>query len=141
MKRFLKLAIVFFVLIIPTTNLTADQTRIPNYNTARDVYVYDQIYPFGGRTLYCNSLFTNRSGLQVEHVLPASWMKERVQRSPTIVQGNVTVSKVEVTSVASTPAWVIAISDLFIGRFVCLCPSKTTRGLLKPNPSGLINDM
>ena len=54
----------------------ADQTRIKNYNTARDVFVYDQVYPSGGRTLYCDRPFTGRSGLQVEHVLPASWMKE-----------------------------------------------------------------
>lgn len=53
----------------------ADQTVIPNYDTARDTYFYDQLYPHGGWTLYCGARFEDRTGLNVEHVYAASWMK------------------------------------------------------------------
>lgn len=61
---------------LTTLSVFADQTRIPDYRTARDVYIYDQFYPNGGKTFYCRVDFTGRSGLQVEHIFPASWMKE-----------------------------------------------------------------
>jgi len=54
----------------------ADQTVILNYNQARDRYFYLQLYPNGGETIYCGATFTNRTGLNVEHVYAASWMKE-----------------------------------------------------------------
>ena len=54
----------------------ADQTVIPNYRSARDTYFYNQLYPGGGWTLYCGARFEDRTGLNVEHVYPASWMKE-----------------------------------------------------------------
>ena len=54
----------------------ADQTVIPNYRSARDTYFYNQLYPGGGWTLYCGARFEDRTGLNVEHVYAASWMKE-----------------------------------------------------------------
>ncbi len=62
--------------IVISTPGSADQNQITNYRTARDSFVYDQLYASGGRTLYCDRAFSNRAGLLVEHVLPASWMKE-----------------------------------------------------------------
>jgi len=54
----------------------ADQTAMPNYRAARDQYVYNEVYPNGGFTLYCGVRWEERSSmLNVEHVLPASWMK------------------------------------------------------------------
>jgi len=64
------------VALMLSSTASADQTRIRNYDTARDDYVYPQVYRSGGSTLYCNKPFSGSSGLQVEHVLPASWMKE-----------------------------------------------------------------
>lgn len=54
----------------------AQQSTISNYDSARDTHFYNTLYSGGGLTLYCQSPFQNRSGLNVEHVLPASWMKE-----------------------------------------------------------------
>lgn len=54
----------------------ADQTAIPDYDTARDVFFWNQLYEDGGETLYCEQTFSNRQNLSVEHVYPASWMKE-----------------------------------------------------------------
>lgn len=54
----------------------ADQIVIPDYETARDVFFWDDLYRGGGETLYCEQPFSNRTGLSVEHVYPASWMKE-----------------------------------------------------------------
>ncbi|MGK7942014.1 MAG: endonuclease I family protein [Crocosphaera sp.] len=55
----------------------ADQTRIPDYDTARDEFFWDDLYRNGGETLYCEE-FVRRPGrlFNVEHVYPASWMKE-----------------------------------------------------------------
>ena len=54
----------------------ADQTKIPNYRSARDTHFYKKVYKDGGRTLYCNERFETKAGLNVEHVYPASWMKD-----------------------------------------------------------------
>ena len=54
---------------------SADQTRISNYRSARDTHFYNTVYKEGGRTLYCNARFEKKTGLNVEHVYPASWMK------------------------------------------------------------------
>lgn len=49
----------------------AEQTVIPNYDTARDTYFWDKLYRYGGWTLYCGSPFYAKGlGLQVEHVYP-----------------------------------------------------------------------
>ena len=55
--------------------VSADQTRIPDYRSARDSHFYNRVYRDGGRTLYCNERFKKKTGLNVEHVYPASWMK------------------------------------------------------------------
>ena len=64
------------ILAVIATSATADQTVIPNYRSARDTYFYNQLYPFGGWTIYCGEPWLDRMGLNVEHVYPASWMKE-----------------------------------------------------------------
>lgn len=51
----------------------ADQTKIPNYNKARDL-LWSQLYPSGGYTLYCGQAFDTKDGLNVEHIYPASWV-------------------------------------------------------------------
>ena len=45
------------------------------YRIARDQHFYKELYPSGGETLYCAVPFTDRDRLNVEHALPASWMK------------------------------------------------------------------
>jgi len=51
----------------------ADQDKIKNYSKARDMH-WEQLYPNGGWTLYCGQRFEDRTGLNVEHIYPASWM-------------------------------------------------------------------
>ncbi len=68
------LALLFAVVLVAPA--LADQEKIPNYKSARDTHFYKKLYKHGGRTLYCNERFTTKSGLNVEHVYPASWMKD-----------------------------------------------------------------
>ncbi len=57
--------------------LEAQQNQIPNYRTARSQFFWAQLYRDGGESLYCSRAFvTSHSGLNIEHVLPASGMKK-----------------------------------------------------------------
>ncbi len=67
---------VVVVLVGFVCSVFADQYRISKYDTARDKYFWPILYQAGGNTLYCGQTFADRTGLQVEHTLPASWMKE-----------------------------------------------------------------
>ncbi len=58
------------LLVSPTL---ADQTQIRNYRTAR-VAFWGLVYPEGGFTFYCGEEFEDKTGLNVEHIYPASWM-------------------------------------------------------------------
>lgn len=51
----------------------ADQTVIPSYDSARDTWFWDKLYPTGGRTLYCGQAFRSHEPLNIEHVFAASW--------------------------------------------------------------------
>ncbi len=82
---FVKFARIVFLLVLLTGPAVAGQTSIPDYETARDKFFYKKLYPKGGFTLYCGVWFavevrsgvvTKSLGLNVEHVYPASWMKE-----------------------------------------------------------------
>ncbi|GEM_PF-1825284 len=42
----------------------AGQTKIKNYSSTRDTYVYKMLYKRGGYTLYCGMKFKCREGLQ-----------------------------------------------------------------------------
>ena len=75
-----KVLLIFLsVLLIFSTILSADQTVIPNYNKARDVF-WSQLYPKGNWTIYCGIRFNNRKEtidgrkLSIEHVFPQSWI-------------------------------------------------------------------
>lgn len=68
------------IVIVSVTGLTsvalADQTVIPDYDTARDEFFWDDLYRSGGETLYCSeSVRGPGRRFNVEHVYPASWMK------------------------------------------------------------------
>jgi deoxyribonuclease-1 len=88
MKRMtLTVGLVWAVLAVLsiTAAARAQQTTIPDYETARDGFFYRHLYNKGGFTLYCGAWFpveirngqVHKSlGLNVEHVYPASWMKE-----------------------------------------------------------------
>ena len=57
--------------------LEAQQNQIRNYRTARSQFFWAQLYRDGGESLYCSRAFvTSHSGLNIEHVLPASAMKQ-----------------------------------------------------------------
>ncbi|WP_422369074.1 endonuclease I family protein [Pelagibius sp.] len=62
------------VLLLPDL-AAADQTKIPSYAAAKKTYFYKKLYPAGGWTLYCGARFKGRSGMSIEHIYPASWMK------------------------------------------------------------------
>jgi deoxyribonuclease-1 len=72
----LKVRLFSVILSLFAATAYADQVIIPNYDTARDTYFYNQLYSDGGETIYCQAEFETRSGLNVEHVYPASWMKD-----------------------------------------------------------------
>ena len=56
----------------------ADQTQIPDYREAREIF-WQKLYPSGGWTLYCGERFEGRSReLNVEHIYPASWMAKHL---------------------------------------------------------------
>ncbi len=59
-----------FLLSSPTL---ADQTQVRDYNTARQL-VWGRLYTDGGFTFYCGEPFEDKTGLNVEHVYPTSWM-------------------------------------------------------------------
>jgi deoxyribonuclease-1 len=71
------LATILLLLILSfTTPALADQTQIRNYSKAQDLF-WGELYSKGGEELYCGEKFTpgDRS-FNIEHVYPASWMKE-----------------------------------------------------------------
>ncbi len=51
----------------------ADQIQIRNYDTARQL-VWGRLYIDGGFTFYCGEPFEDKTGLNVEHLYPTSWM-------------------------------------------------------------------
>jgi deoxyribonuclease-1 len=55
--------------------LSADQTRTPNYETARPLF-WSQIYARGGKTLYCEQNFGAHKnfGINIEHIFPMGWV-------------------------------------------------------------------
>ncbi|MEZ5537805.1 MAG: endonuclease [Thiolinea sp.] len=60
------------------TAVSADgQRQIHNYGEARKL-LWSEVYKNGGETLYCGVALNRRSGLNVEHVVPASWMTQHV---------------------------------------------------------------
>ncbi len=63
----------FAIWLLLSLSVSADQTQIPDYRTARGLH-WTELYPNGGWTLYCGEHFEDRSGLSVEHIYPASWM-------------------------------------------------------------------
>lgn len=73
------------LLLVPGTQ--AQQSHIPNYETARDEYFWRLFYVFGGETVYCGipfgpyKLIHAQEGwpslsLTVEHAYPADWIAE-----------------------------------------------------------------
>ena len=69
-----KLPIVLISLLIPVLSWAGGQHVIPDYDTAREEYFWPELYPDGGKSLYCDIKFDAGERLSVEHVLPASWM-------------------------------------------------------------------
>ena len=65
------LVLLLTLLFVPPT--LADQTQVRNYRTAR-VLFWGRVYPEGGFTFYCGESFEDKTGLNVEHIYPASWM-------------------------------------------------------------------
>ncbi len=63
-----------FVAGLVSAPLTADQTRIKDYEEARALF-WSKLYSEGGETLYCGRSFgdRNRRGVNIEHVFPMSW--------------------------------------------------------------------
>ncbi len=65
------------VIVCLTAPVLAQQTVIPDYKSARSEFFWAQLYRDGGESLYCGRSFgTSHNGLNIEHVLPASAMKE-----------------------------------------------------------------
>ena len=58
-------------------SVQADQTAITNFNAAKTVF-WNDLYPTGDHTLYCDQSFSGHSGLDDEHVYAASWMGDHL---------------------------------------------------------------
>ena len=69
------------VLLIISNALEADQTVIPNYNKARNIF-WSKLYLSGNWSIYCGVKFNNRKTtvdgrkLSIEHVYPQSWIAD-----------------------------------------------------------------
>lgn len=63
------------ILCFLSFSCTADQTGIPDYEHAREIF-WSELYPKGGKTLYCGTSFSGqyRQGINIEHVFPMSWV-------------------------------------------------------------------
>jgi deoxyribonuclease-1 len=69
-----------------TFTVQADQTVIPDYDTARDDWFWDKLYSYGGNGLYCSieyddeGRFINHEGkskkMTLEHVYSADWIAD-----------------------------------------------------------------
>jgi len=57
-------------------NLAAQQTTIPNYESARDNFFWPELYVDGGESVYCAIPFEAGERLTVEHAYPADWIAE-----------------------------------------------------------------
>lgn len=81
----------FLFAFLASAPALAQQSQIDGYNTARDQYFWNRLYPMGGVTVYCSHVFPSEqvrraSGgprvsdagerLSVEHAYPADWMAE-----------------------------------------------------------------
>lgn len=63
------------LLSLSVSSVLAEQTKIPDYKTARYLF-WSKVYPKGGKTLYCAQPFSTKkkSGINIEHVYPMSWV-------------------------------------------------------------------
>lgn len=68
------ICIALLALAVQVSPTTAQQVRIPDYETARHLF-WSRLYPAGGETLYCGRKWRDdRRGLNIEHVFPMSWV-------------------------------------------------------------------
>lgn len=70
LSRHIVLLCLFLLLILPAR---ADQSRIRNYDTARQL-LWGRLHPEGGWTFYCGEAFTDETKMKGEHIYPSSWM-------------------------------------------------------------------
>ncbi len=85
------------VCLLVASAANADQVVIQDYREARDRHFYNTLYTDGGTTIYCEAPFQGRTGLNVEHVYPASWMKETAVSSSLGTYGQVSPKQVSFT--------------------------------------------
>ncbi len=71
------LSVLLFVSLF-SGNLAAQQTTIPNYESARDNFFWPELYADGGESVYCAIPFDAGERLTVEHAYPADWIAEGV---------------------------------------------------------------
>lgn len=74
------------LLLLLTFSVLAEQTVIPDYDTARDDWFWDKLYTSGGHGLYCSipyndeGLYVNHKGqskkMTLEHVYSADWIAD-----------------------------------------------------------------
>jgi deoxyribonuclease-1 len=64
-------------LLLVSLAFAQGQTTIRDYETARRVYFWNQLYEDGGSDLYCGVRFRKGQRLSVEHVYAADWIAEK----------------------------------------------------------------
>ncbi|MCG9678955.1 endonuclease [Vibrio sp. Isolate24] len=73
-------------LLLLTFSIQAEQTVIPDYDSARDDWFWDKLYTYGGLGLYCSipfddkGIYINHKGqpkkMTLEHVYSADWIAD-----------------------------------------------------------------
>ena len=76
-SKLIPLAAILLPIFITTFVLAGGQHVIPDYDTARDNFLWPQVYNNGGVSLYCGVAFGAGERLTVEHVYPADWIAEK----------------------------------------------------------------
>lgn len=66
-----------FILMTLFFSASADQTVLPSYGAARQVF-WKKLYSDTHQSFYCNKTFHGKSGFNIEHVFAAAWMRTSV---------------------------------------------------------------
>ena len=74
-SRTLIFSVCLLLLVLVAHPVSADQTEIAKYSKARKIF-WQELYPDGGKSIYCDRDATRSDDFNIEHVYPASWMKE-----------------------------------------------------------------
>lgn len=85
MKFWLRIKLASFIFFVLVSQISfSHQTKIGNYDSARDTYFWKKLYTEGGTGIYCETIFNNTGHyvdykgvskrMTLEHAYPADWI-------------------------------------------------------------------